>query len=398
MSKKVFLGIVTIGICVVVALVLSLTCVYTNDISQLQVIQSFTGSTSVKTQGGIYFRILPKIWTYNKTNQVAFSFEKDESKDNDGVHVFFSNKGQGDVSTQVTYNLLLEEEKVYRMHELAKGDDDVIDRRILATIREITMREAGQITSSDAIEKREEFANAIRQQILHNPDYLEIGVDITQFTITNITFDDLTIAAYKKAQEADLQKKTAEAEKLNFVMQKEKVEAEAAKQIAESKGKAEVEKTKAITDAEREKELAEIKAKQDVAVAELAKQKAIVEANKQLEVAEIQKKEEQTRLEVVRIQAEQKIAEAEAKKQQIELAGDIKEKERFELEIQMKTRIEMEKAIAQGLNGVKLPTTLFIGANGGDGKAGNALDYLIHLLTVQKANEVSNVIGRNAEQ
>ena len=398
MSKKVFLGIVTIGICAVVALVLSLTCVYTNDISQLQVIQSFTGSTSVKTQGGIYFRILPKIWTYNKTNQVAFSFEKDESKDNDGVHVFFSNKGQGDVSTQVTYNLLLEEEKVYRMHELAKGDDDVIDRRILATIREITMREAGQITSSDAIEKREEFANAIRQQILHNPDYLEIGVDITQFTITNITFDDLTIDAYKKAQEADLQKKTAEAEKLNLVMQKERVEAEAAKQIAESKGKAEVEKTKATTDAEREKELAEIKAKQDVAVAELAKQKAIVEANKQLEVAEIQKKEEQTRLEVVRIQVEQKIAEAEAKKQQIELAGDIREKERFELEIQMKTRIEMAKAIAQGLNGVKLPTTLFIGANGGDGKAGNALDYLIHLLTVQKANEVSNGIGRNAEQ
>ena len=398
MSKKVFLGIVTIGICAVVALVLSLTCVYTNDISQLQVIQSFTGSTSVKTQGGIYFRILPKIWTYNKTNQVAFSFEKDESKDNDGVHVFFSNKGQGDVSTQVTYNLLLEEEKVYRMHELAKGDDDVIDRRILATIREITMREAGQITSSDAIEKREEFANAIRQQILHNPDYLEIGVDITQFTITNITFDDLTIDAYKKAQEADLQKKTAEAEKLNLVMQKERVEAEAAKQIAESKGKAEVEKTKATTDAEREKELAEIKAKQDVAVAELAKQKAIVEANKQLEVAEIQKKEEQTRLEVVRIQVEQKIAEAEAKKQQIELAGDIKEKERFELEIQMKTRIEMAKAIAQGLNGVKLPTTLFIGANGGDGKAGNALDYLIHLLTVQKANEVSNGIGRNAEK
>lgn len=398
MSKKVFLGIVTIGICAVVALVLSLTCVYTNDISQLQVIQSFTGSTSVKTQGGIYFSILPKIWTYNKTNQVAFSFEKDESKDNDGVHVFFSNKGQGDVSTQVTYNLLREEEKVYRMHELAKGDDDVIDRRILATIREITMREAGQITSSDAIEKREEFANAIRQQILHNPDYLEIGVDITQFTITNITFDDLTIAAYKKAQEADLQKKTAEAEKLNFIMQKEKVEAEAEKQIAESRGKAEVEKTKATTDAEKEKELAEIKAKQDVVVAELAKQKAIVEANKQLEVAEIQKKEEQTRLEVVRIQVEQKIAEAEAKKQQIELAGDIKEKERFELEIQMKTRIEMAKAIAQGLNGVKLPTTLFIGANGGDGKTGNALDYLIHLLTVQKANEVSNSIGRNAEQ
>ena len=390
MSTKTVMGLITLAVCVVVAIMISSAFIHVNNISQMQVIQSFTGKTSVRTQGGIYFKILPKIWTYNKTNQVAFSFEKDESKDNDGVHVFFANKGQGDVSTQITYNLLSEEEKVYKMHELAKGDDDVIDRRILATIREITMREAGQITSSEAIEKREEFANAIRQQLLHNADYLEIGVDITQFTITNISFDDLTIAAYKKAQEADLQKKTAEAEKLNLVMQKEKVEAEAAKQVAESKGKAEVEKIKATTDAEREKELAEIKAKQEVAVAELAKEKAVIEANKKLEVVEIQKKEEQAKLDVIKIQAEQKVAEAEAKKQQIELAGDITEKDRFQLEIGMKTRVEVAKAVAQGLNGMKLPTTLFIGTQGGNGQT-NALDYLINLLTVQKANEVSKI-------
>lgn len=395
MGTKSFLGIVTIGICVVLAILIASVFVHVNNISQLQVIQSFTGETSVRTTGGIYFKILPKIWTYNKTNQVAFSFQPDESKDNDGVHVFFANKGQGDVSTQITYTLLSEEEKVYKMHELAKGDDDVIDRRILATIREITMREAGLITSSEAIEKREEFANNIRQQLLHNSDYLAIGVDITQFTITNISFDDLTIQAYKKAQEADLQKKTAEAEKLNLVMQKEKTEAEYERQIAESKGKAEVEKVKATTDAEREKELAEIKAKQEVAVAELAKEKAIIEANKQLEVAEIQKKEEQARLDVVRIQAEQKVAEAEAKKQQIELAGDITEKDKFELEIGMKTRVEVAKAIAQGISGVKLPTTLMVGGMGGE-KQGNALDYLINLLTVQKANEVAKPIMGNA--
>ena len=389
MSSKGIMASITVCVSLFVALVISCMFIHKNNISQLQVIQSFTGSTSVRTQGGIYFQMFPTIWKYNKTNQVAFSFEKDESKDNDGVHVFFSNKGQGDVSTQVTYNILSEEEKVYKMHELAKGDDDVIDRRILATIREITMREAGLITSSEAIEKREEFANKIRQQLLHNPDYLAIGVDITQFTITNISFDDLTIAAYKKAQEADLQKKTAEAEKLNLVMQKEKTVAQYEQQTAESKGKAEVEKIRATTDAEREKELAEIKAKQEVAVAELAKEKAIIEANKLLEVAEIQKKEEQARLEVIRIQAEQKIAEAEAKKQQIELAGDITEKDKFELEIGMKTRVQVAEAIARGLSGMKLPTTLFIGANGGDGKAGNALDYLINLLTVQKANEVS---------
>lgn len=391
MSTKTVMGLITMAVCVVVAIMISSAFIHVNNISQLQVIQSFTGKTSVRTQGGIYFKILPKIWTYNKTNQVAFSFEKDESKDNDGVHVFFANKGQGDVSTQITYNILSEEEKVYKMHELAKGDDDVIDRRILATIREITMREAGLITSSEAIEKREEFANSIRKQLLHNPDYLEIGVDITQFTITNISFDDLTIAAYKKAQEADLQKKTAEAEKLNLVMQKEKVEAEAAKQVAESKGKAEVEKIKATTDAEREKELAEIKAKQKVAVAELEKEEALIQANKQLEVVEIQKKEEQAKLEVIKIQAEQKIAEAEAKKQQIELAGDITEKDKFQLEIHSKTRVLVAEAIAKGISGMTLPTTLFIGAPGSGNAPANALDYLINLLTVQKANEVSKV-------
>ena len=388
MKTKGMLGFVTIGICVLVAAWLAALFFHTNNISQIQVIQSFTGKTSVRTQGGIYFKIMPRIWTYNKTNQVAFSFEKDESKDNDGVHVFFSNKGQGDVSTQVTYNLLSEEEKVYRMHELAKGDDDVIDRRILATIREITMREAGLITSSEAIEKREEFANSIRQQLLHNPDYLAIGIDITQFTITNIAFDDLTIAAYKKAQEADLQKKTAEAEKLNLVMQKEKVEAEAAMQIAESKGRAEVEKIKATTDAEKEAELARIKAQQEVSVAELAKQRAVVEANRQLEVAEIQRKEEQAKLEVVRIQAEQRVAEAQAKQQQIQLAGDITEKERFMFDLECQTRVKIAEAIAEGLSDVKLPSTVMIGGGAGT-QVQSSLDYLINLLTIQKAKEMA---------
>ncbi len=378
-------------VCLLVVFMIMSAMFHRNNISQLQVIQNFTGSTEVRTRGGIYFRLFPTIWTYNKTNQVAFSYVQDESRDNDGVHVFFANKGQGDISTQVTYTLLSEEEKVYRMHELAKGDDDVIDRRILATIREVTMREAGLITSSEAIEKREEFAERIRKELLHNPDYMAIGIDITQFTITNIDFDELTIQAYKKAQEADLQKKTAESEKLNLQMQKEKTIAEYEKQTAESKGKAEVEKIKAITDAEREKELAEIKAQQEVTVAELVKQRAEIEANKLLEVAEIQKKEEQVRLEIIQIQAQQKVAEAEAKKQQIELAGDLTEKERFTLEVERDVKKAYAENIAKGLHGVTLPSVLMVNAGASpDGTAGGSpVDTLIQLLNVQKARQLA---------
>lgn len=387
-NRKLLKAGITLLVALVLAIVILNVMFHKNNISQIQVIQNFTGSTEIRTKGGIYFKLFPTIWTYNKTNQVAFSYVKEESQDNDGVHVFFANKGQGDISTQVTYNIVSEEDKVYKMHELAKGDDDVIDRRILATIREVTMREAGLITSSEAIEKREEFAERIRKELLHNPDYMAIGIDITQFTITNIDFDDLTIAAYKKAQEADLQKKTAESEKLNLQMQKEKTIAEYEKQTAESKGKAEVEKIKAITDAEREKELAEIKAQQEVQVANLVKEKAEIEANKLLEVAEIQKKEEQVKLEIIQIQSQQKVAEAEAKKKQIELAGDLTEKERLAMEIEKDVKISYAKYIADGLNGMTLPKILMVNAGKPDSGNGTSISSFIDLLNIKLSKDL----------
>lgn len=388
-NRKLLKAGITLLVALVLAIVILNVMFHKNNISQIQVIQNFTGSTEIRTKGGIYFKLFPTIWTYNKTNQVAFSYVKEESQDNDGVHVFFANKGQGDISTQVTYNIVSEEDKVYKMHELAKGDDDVIDRRILATIREVTMREAGLITSSEAIEKREEFAERIRKELLHNPDYMAIGIDITQFTITNIDFDDLTIAAYKKAQEADLQKKTAESEKLNLQMQKEKTIAEYEKQTAESKGKAEVEKIKAITDAEREKELAEIKAQQEVQVATLVKEKAEIEANKLLEVAEIQKKEEQVKLEIIQIQSQQKVAEAEAKKKQIELAGDLTEKERLAMEIEKDVKISYAKYIAEGLNGMTLPKILMVNAGKPDSGNGTSISSFIDLLNIKLLKDLA---------
>ena len=389
MKKSIFGLTATAGV-IVLALILLSACIHSNNIQNVQVIQSLDGTVEIRTEGGLFFKCFPKIWTYKKTNQVAFSFVKAESQDSDGVHVFFANKGQGDVSTQVTYNIITEREKIIKMHELAHGDDDVIDRRILATIREITMREAGLITSSEAIEKREEFAEKIRKSLLHNKDFLAIGIDITQFTITDITFDDLTIQAYKKAQEADLQKKTAEAEKLNLIMQKEKTVAEYEKQVAESKGKAEVEKIKAVTDAERQKELAEIKAKQEVAVAELNKQQATIEANRKLEVAEIQRKEEAARLEVIKIQAEQKIESAKAKEQEIKLSGAITETEKAKLEYDMHTRVDVAKAWADGLARMKLPETLIV-ENGG--KGASVFENLLRLMTIEKARALNKDAG-----
>lgn len=374
------------GVALVIAVFFGIFGFHSNNIQEFQVVQSMKGATSIRVDGGYYFQLMPKIWTYKKVNSVFFSNEEKESKDKDGIEVIFSNKGRGDLSSQIVYRLYTDNERIMKMHQYAAGNEDTIDNLVLSKLKDIAMLHASNITSSQAVEDREQLAINIRKDIVNNKELAEMGIVVEQFSITKINFDDKTNALFQKQQEADLQKKTAEAEKLNLQMQKEKTIAEYEKQIAESRGKAEVEKIKAVTDAERQKELAEIKGKQEVSVAELEKKKATIEANKKLEVVEIQKKEEKAKLEVIQIQAEQKVAEAKAKEQQIKLSGAISEEMKYRLDVEKETKIGVARAIAEGVSRMKLPETFIVGA--AEGKL-NPVDTFFNLMNVQKAKELN---------
>jgi hypothetical protein len=375
LNLKPFIAAFAVIIAVVLAVLISSVFLHSNSVQNFQVIQSVTGSVDVRSDGGYYFRFFPRIWTYPKVSTVFFSNEKAESKDNDGVTVRFVNKGEGDVSCQVVYRLYTDADTIKRMHTYAGGDIDIIDNLVLSKLKDIAMTCASNITSH------------IRELFVNNKELLEAGIQVEQFSITKINFDTVTTDLFQAQQKADLQKKTAEAEKQNLIMQKERTEAQYEQQIAESKGKAEVEKIKAVTDAERQKELAEIAAKQEVAVAELEKQRASVEANKKLEVAEIQRKEEEQRLQIIQIQAEQKIAAAKAKEQEIKLSGAITEAEKTRLEIDKATKIGVAEAWARGVAQMKLPATLMVGNGAAD--KGSPVDALIQLMTVEKAKELN---------
>jgi hypothetical protein len=373
---------------IVVALFITFICIGKNNVQNFQVIQSPSGKVRIQADGGYYFKFFDSVWTYPKVNSVFFSNEVSESEDKDGVQVVFSNKGKGDISSQVVYRLYTNNEKIMKLHEYAHGDvDRIVDNLVLSKLKDIAMENASNITSSQAVEDREQLAMNIRKAFVNNKELYEIGIIVEQFSITKINFDQQTEDLFKKQQEADLQKKTAEAEKLNLQMQKEKTIAEYEKQVAESKGKAEVEKIKAITDAERQKELAEIKGKQEVAVAELEKQKATIEAQKKLEVVEIQKKEETAKLEVIKIQSEQKVAEAKAKEQQIKLSGAISEEVRYRLDVEKETKIGVAKAVAEGLSKMKLPETFILG--GTNGEKASPMETFFNLMNIEKAKELN---------
>ena len=377
-------------IALIVAIFVSSIFIGKNNVQNFQVIQSPTGNVRVQADGGYYFKFFDTVWTYPKVNSVFFSNEVSESKDQDGVQVTFSNKGTGDISSQVVYRLYTNHESILRLHEYAHGDvDKIVDNLVLSKLKNISMQHASNITSSQAIEDLDQLAVNIGKDFVNNKELKDIGILVEQFSITKVNFDKQTVELFKKQQEADLQKKTAEAEKLNLQMQKEKTIAEYEKQVAESKGKAEVEKIKAVTDAERQKELAEIKGKEAVAVAELEKQKATIEANKKLEIAEIQKREETARLDVIKIQAEQKVAEAKAKEQQIKLSGAISEEMKYRLDIEKETKIGVAKALADGLSKVTLPQTFIMG--GVDGKNVSPMETFFNLMNVEKAKQMNQI-------
>lgn len=360
-----------------------------NDVQNFQIIQSLSGDVRIQSKGGFYGKFFANVWTYPKTDSVFFSNQTAESKDNDGIEVRFSNKGTGVVSCQVVYRLFSEDVKMKKLHEYCGGDLDKLDNIVLAKIKEHAGNECAKKDSSSAIEQREQLAADIRKKLIEDADLKDKGIDIETFVITAIKFDKVTEDLFAAQRQADLQKRTFQAEEEKLQMEKKKTIAQAEQEIAAAKGKAEVEKMTQVTQAEKEKELAQIESQKKVEIEKLAKEEAIVKAQKQVELAELTKKEETIKLETIKIQAEQKIAEAKAKEQQIALAGNITEKEKFMLEITRDTKIGVAKAFGDAIRGVNLPK-VFIMGNGSKGENNTigSFDMLMQLMVAEKADNV----------
>lgn len=386
-NTKLIKRIIGIAAAVIIGLFFLGSIIHSNDVQQFQVVQSLTGNIDIIKDGGIYFKFMPRVWTYPKVETVYFSNEQDESKDNDGVKVRFSNKGEGDISSQVVYRLYNADPEILKMHEYVAGSKDRVEELLLAKLKDIIMEKASNITSSQAVEDRESLANEIRKEYVNNPELLANGIKVEQFSITQISFDNTTTALFEAQQKADLQKKTAEAEKQNLIMQKERTEAEYAQKIAASKGAAEVEMMKQVTDAERQKKLAEIEAQKKVTIEQLAKEEALVKASKLFELAEVEKRTEAEKLEVIKLQASQKIESAKAKQQEIQLSGAITETERYKLEVDRDTKIGIAKHVAEGISKMTLPKTVIVG--GSTGEKINSMETFFNLMNVKQAESLA---------
>ena len=397
MSNKGIVSLLFAAILAVIGVICFVQTLHVNNIQNLQVIQSIDGDVTVRRTGGWYTMICPRIWEYPKA-----SVEICNKTDKDAILMQFSNKSTAELACQIGYRIdSTNDEQIIKLHQLVEGDEEKIWKIVQTSLQTAAQRIASQYTPSESVEKFDEFQAKISAAILHDPDLLSKGIDVVSFTCAGLPeYDNETKAQFAKQKEADLAKRLAEAEKIKLEAEKLKVEANYQMQISEQKGKAEAEMANAVQAAEKEKKLAEIAAQKQVEVAKLEKEKAEIEVEKQKEVArieaekllavaEVQKKTEAEKLEAIKLQAEQKVAEAEAKKVAIEKSGAITELQQAELDLQKAIAQYKWESIGKAIAGVKLPQMMNIGTSA-DGKNGvSALDQLIQTMTVEKLGTIS---------
>lgn len=356
-----------------------------NDIDRIQIIQNIDGQTEVRREGGWYARFFPRIWNYPKA-----SVEICSETDKDAVQLLFSNKTTATLNCQIGYRIdSTNDEQVIRLHQLVEGSDEKIWKIVQTSLQTAAQRVASQYTPSESVEKFDEFQQKIANAILHDSDLLEKGIDVVSFTCAGLPkYDKQTLEQFDRQKAADLAKRLAEAEKMKYEAEVLKTEANYKQQIAEQKGQAEAQTAKEQTDAERVKKLAEIAAEQKVEVEKLETEQAMIKAKRELEIAEIEKQTEAKQLEIIKIKADQKIADAQARAKELELSKALSETDKAKMELELgKERVKWE-AIGKALGTIKLPQIMNIGSNSkSDGS--NPLDNLINMMTIEKLNAVT---------
>lgn len=408
--------------------------IHKNDIQNVQVIQSILGEVTVNRSCGYYSKFFPTIWTYPRAGVYVLN-----DKDKDALVVKFNNKSTATVYCQIGYRIDgATDEQLIALHQEVEGNDEKIWDMIIKEVNTASQIVASKYDPSSVIGgvKFEEFKEGLVKSIVHSPELLAKGIDITRLAIDGSPVPDKqTEQQFEQQKSADLAKRLAEAEKVKLEAEEIRVKAQYAKEIAEQKGKAEAEMARAVQDAEKAKRIAEVEAEKKVALESLAKEQLLIQMNKEKEaaaieaekkvvLAEIQKREmlvlaakerevaeiaaakdaevaqiaadkerkvaeiakatEAERLEQVRLQSEQVIAKANAKKEAIALAGEITEQERVRLEIDKETKIGVAKAYADGIGRIKLPTVMQSGGNATNGGNGTA-DALQTFFTLKNA-------------
>jgi regulator of protease activity HflC (stomatin/prohibitin superfamily) len=299
----------------------------TNYAGNFQVKQaSFSGDLSVRNNPGVYWQGFGDITTYPVTYTLYFRNESSESNSHSSetgpANVRFTDAGTAKVSGFVQVRLPASEVQRLALHRDYKNFENVANNMIRPLVNGALMTSAALLKAEESYSsRRSEFVSNSEDQVqlglfqtvteehkvedAEGNDFIErtvkvrfdasgnpvvqkvspltvYGMEIVQFTITDIDFDETVDKLITKKKEAEQQKVVARANaelaKQNAITAEEQGKAS----IATAKAAKEVEKIEAVTTAQKEAEVAKWEKERDSRVAEgaLITAKAQAEGNK----------------------------------------------------------------------------------------------------------------------
>ena len=361
--------------------------------------QSMTGDGTARCESGWWLQISPTIWEYPKAGVYSLN-----GKDGDTLKIQFNNKSTADLNCMIGYRIDgATDEQFIKLHQQVEGNEEKVWLMVLSEVNTIAQCVASQFDPSEVIGggKFPDFVTTLAKAVLHNEVLMKQGIDVDVFKVNGKPEPDPeTKKQFAEQREAALAKELAKSMVKKLEAETERERATALQKTEHEKIEAQALMAKEKLDYERQKQNEVIAAQKKLELAQIAKQEAQVkaeqeaevakvEANKLREVAEIEKQTEAARLEKEKLVAEQIKVAALAKKEQIEKSGAITEKEKIQLEIEMKTKIGVAEAYGKALSTAKLPQMMVVG--GSDGKTSNAnpFDILLQTMTLEKLNAVA---------
>lgn len=378
------------------------------------VVQYPWGTVQVIDTAGWYFKT-GSYWCYPRNWQVEY--DKDYS-----FKVVFNDGGSAIMNAMVRFASPNTIDGKRKFHQLFGGNEEAVEAAVWAHLSD-AMKSSGPVMSASEHQsaRRGEFTSLVQDQLqkglfemrrvsktlqdqfddkgkpitvyatevvfekdsaaqrIARPSPLtDFGIVITQFSITDVTYDDQTQRQFAQKKEAFLAAEGSKAQREKEVQERLMVEERGRREKAETESLALREKAKAVINAQKEKEVEETNAARELAVAQFTKQQAETKAQQQLEVARLEK-------ERAKEDAEAQIILASARQKSLQLAGAISERDRVLAEIERDKCI----GIADRLSRINVPQ--FIISGGGTEGNTNMQDSMMNLFMLRQLNVLPEI-------
>jgi len=382
------------------------------------VIQYPWGSVNVIDTAGWYPRVGHSYWSYPRNWQVEY--DKDWA-----FKVVFNDGSSAKMNAMVRFASPTTPEGKRQFHRLFGGNQEAVEAAVWAHLSD-AMKSSGPVMSASEHQsaRRGEFTSLVQDQlqkglfemkrisktlqdqfddkgkpitiyateVVYNDDgthkiartspLSDFGLVITQFSITDVTYDEQTQRQFAQKKEAFLSAEGSKAQREKEVQERLMVEEKGRREKAEAEAIAFKQKASEVINAQRLKEVAELTAQKEKVVAEtnaektlavavLAKREAETRALQELECAKIDKMRAQE-------EAEGRIILASAQEKALKLAGALSERDRVLAEIDRDKQI----GVAKYISGIAVPQ--FVITGGSEGKSPQ--DSLMNVMLLNQLN------------